>query len=78
MRKDRGGSQRDRIERAGLDFHERVASAFENSVSSEWQRAHPECGPITGVDGIGTEAEVAARMEAAVENRWPGLLAERN
>jgi dTMP kinase len=72
-RKDRAGQHPDRIERAGVDFHERVAAAFETCLTSEWQQAHRECGPIVGVDGAGTEAAVAARVQGAIADRWPEM-----
>jgi dTMP kinase len=65
-RKDHAGTHRDRIEQAGIDFHERVASAFSSAVTAEWQRGHPECGPIVAIDGIGSEAEVTGRIMAVV------------
>src|SRR3954463_6188941 len=40
----------DRIEGVELEFHERVAGAFETFASLAWQSAHPECGPIALVD----------------------------
>jgi dTMP kinase len=74
-RKDRAGQDRDRIERAGVDFHERVAAAFETSLTPVWQQAHPECGPIAGVDAAGAEAAVSARVHAAIDGWWPEALA---
>jgi dTMP kinase len=73
-RKGGPGTRRDRIERAGVDFHERVAAAFRGFLTSEWQGAHPECGPVIGIDAAGTESEVAARVAAAVTERWPGMV----
>jgi dTMP kinase len=67
--KQRGGH--DRMERVELAFHERVASAFETFATPEWQRAHPECGPIQVVDASGSEAEVFARLTGALRERWP-------
>jgi dTMP kinase len=72
-RKQSAGSRQDRIESAGVDFHERVAVAFATCATDSWQRAHPECGPVVGVDGSGTETEVGARVKAAVAARWPGV-----
>ncbi|HET7564986.1 MAG TPA: dTMP kinase [Gemmatimonadaceae bacterium] len=65
----RGAS--DRIERAGRDFHERVELAFARFLTPSWQAEHPECGPIIGVDGSGSEAEVIDRIVAALAARWP-------
>ena len=66
----RGGH--DRMERAELAFHERVARAFETFSSADWQAAHPECGPILLVDGEGSEADVFRRVQSALRGRWPG------
>jgi dTMP kinase len=66
----RGGH--DRMERAELAFHERVARAFETFTSAEWQAAHPECGPIVLVDAEGSEADVFVRVQSALGERWPG------
>ncbi len=57
----------DRIERASADFHARVAEAFARSAEREWQRTHPEVGPIAVVDAVGSEVDVFARVWAAVE-----------
>ncbi len=65
----------DRIEGAEPAFHQRVAEAFARFARDDWQRAHPECGPIVAVDAHGTEEEVAARVAATVSARLPGLLA---
>src|SRR4051812_48649907 len=43
---NRGAGGHDRMERAELAFHERVAGAFGRFTSLEWQGDHPECGPI--------------------------------
>jgi dTMP kinase len=68
----REGGARDRMERAELAFHERVANAFTQFTSPEWQRAHPECGPIVLVDAVGTEEAVLARVLDALRTKWPG------
>jgi dTMP kinase len=65
----RGGP--DRMERAGAAFHERVGRAFFGFLDPAWQRSHPECGPIAAVSGGGSEAEVFARILAALAERWP-------
>ena len=62
----------DKIERAAGDFHERVASAFTQFATAEWQRAHPECGPIVSIDARGTERDVFARITDELTRRWPG------
>jgi dTMP kinase len=66
---DRGGH--DRMERADLEFHERVARAFGDFASPTWQELHAECGPIVTVDGRGAERDVFARVLAALVSRWP-------
>jgi dTMP kinase len=66
---DRGGH--DRMERAAVAFHERVARAFDEFSSAAWQRRHAECGPIVSLDARGTEREVFARVIAALAERWP-------
>lgn len=65
----------DRIEQAEADFHERVARAFAEFATREWQTAHPEGGPVVTVDARGSEKEVFARVLAALEKRWPGTFA---
>lgn len=56
----------DRIERSGNQFYERVAGAFGMFLSKAWQREHPECGRIVGVDARGAPDEVGERIWAAV------------
>jgi dTMP kinase len=73
-RKQAAGVRPDRIERAGVDFHERVAAAFAACVSPAWQSEHPECGPIVGIDGSGPESAVGARVRTAITARWPDVL----
>jgi len=65
-------SSHDRMEREGEAFHERVAQAFDAFARPDWQRAHPECGPIVSIEGAGSERDVARRVREAVESRWPG------
>lgn len=57
----RGG--RDRVEKAGDEFHQRVNEAFSSFTDGNWQRAHPECGRIVRVEGVGSEDEIAARID---------------
>ncbi len=64
--------EHDRMERAELAFHERVAGAFERFATTEWQREHPECGPIVLIDADGTEGAVFDRVLQALCARWPG------
>jgi dTMP kinase len=65
-------SSHDRMEREGEAFHERVAQAFDAFARPDWQRAHPECGPIVSIEGAGSERDVARRVREAIETRWPG------
>lgn len=67
----RGGH--DRMERAELAFHERVARAFESFSARDWQDAHPECGPITLVDAAGDQQTVFARVLKTLSARWPEI-----
>jgi dTMP kinase len=61
----------DRIEQSAIDFHERVERAFVESTDPEWQKMHPECGPITKVDARGTREDVFTRVVAALVNTMP-------
>lgn len=63
----------DRFERADHGFHERVAAAFDRFATPEWQRAHPECGPIVGVDATGSADDVEARIVAVLTGAVPEL-----
>lgn len=62
----------DRMERADVDFHQRVARAFAEFATAEWQVAHPEAGPVVTVDARGNVQQVFARVLSALEQRWPG------
>lgn len=66
---------RDRMEREDRAFHDRVASAFHEFATSEWQKAHPEAGPIVTIDARGKMEEVFARVLAALGRLWPGTFA---
>jgi dTMP kinase len=57
----RGG--RDRMERTGDGFHERVNEAFSLFTSDSWQAAHKECGPIVRIDAAASESEIAKRID---------------
>jgi dTMP kinase len=61
----------DRMERSGVDFHSRVGAAFERFLTADWQQAHPECGPIVGLDATGDIEAVAARVRGVVTARFP-------
>jgi dTMP kinase len=74
-------SAHDRIERSGAEFYERVRAAFVEFASADWQRSHPEAGPIVLIDASGGEGAVAQRIEHSVRQRWPqtaGSLAGSN
>lgn len=68
-------SERDRMERSDDQFHRRVAAAFGAFATPEWQRNHPECGPIMKVDASGDEQAVAARVFEVLAGRWPETFA---
>jgi dTMP kinase len=63
--------KRDRIERSGDDFHERVGNAFRHFADPEWQHSHPECGPIKLIDGTGDQAIVQTRVVSALVSMFP-------
>ncbi len=60
----RGG--RDRMERTGGGFHERVNDAFGMFTSAKWQAEHAECGPIVRIDGTGSESAIASRVDEEI------------
>jgi dTMP kinase len=75
---ERGQRQRlrgssDRIEGEGDEFHTRVADAFATFLSPEWQRSHPECGPIVAVDACGAPHDVLERVIGTLASRWPDV-----
>jgi dTMP kinase len=67
-------SEHDRMEAMGEAFHRRVATAFDEFSSPEWQRTHPECGPIVSIEAAGSERDVAGRVREALAARWPGTI----
>ena len=64
--------ERDRMERAELAFHERVAGAFTTFATPEWQSANPECGEIVLIDALGAADAVFDRVLSTLSTRWPG------
>lgn len=74
-RADRRGT-RDRMESSGEAFHRRVEAAFARFATAEWQRAHPECGPIATVDAGGTADEVECAIRELLAARWPDIFAD--
>lgn len=65
----------DRMENADAGFHDRVARAFAEFATREWQVAHPEAGPVVTLDARGSVEDVFSRVLAALEKRWPGSFA---
>jgi dTMP kinase len=63
----------DRIEQADADFHQRVARAFAEFATREWQVAHPESGPVVTVDARGDQQTVFGRLLSALDGRWPEI-----
>jgi len=63
--------KRDRIERSGDDFHEKVGNAFRQFADPKWQHSHPECGPIKLIDGAGDQATVHKRVVSALTAAFP-------
>ncbi|MEO7042960.1 MAG: dTMP kinase [Gemmatimonadaceae bacterium] len=61
----------DYMEQLGSDFHARVEAAFDEFVTQRWQSAHPECGPIAGIDASGSEDEVFARVAEEISRFVP-------
>lgn len=62
---------RDRMERSGDDFHQRVSNAFRQFADPKWQHSHPECGPVKLIDGTGDEVTVQKRVVAALVAAFP-------
>ena len=62
---------RDRIEKSGDDFHQRVNAAFRQFADPAWQASHPECGPINLIDGAGDERTVHERLVAILAATFP-------
>jgi dTMP kinase len=64
---------KDRIERAGPTFLQSVAESFSHFATSDWQRQHPEAGPIVTVDATGSPDEVEQRIAAVIAARLPDV-----
>ena len=64
-------SGRDRMEQEDPAFHERVAQAFTEFATKEWQAAHPEAGPVESVDARGSTKDVFTRVLSVLHGRWP-------
>jgi dTMP kinase len=67
----RGGS--DRMEMSGQDFHRRVAQAFREFGTDDWQREHPECGEIVTIDATQPQNVVADAVNVELERRFPAF-----
>jgi len=67
----------DRLERAGLEFHRRVQTAFEAAADAEWQRRHPDVGPVYAIQASGSPEAVTARcleqLAACFPSRFAGV-----
>jgi dTMP kinase len=66
-------SEHDYMEQLGDEFHARVGAAFDDFATPDWQRRHPECGPIVSVDASGSEDDVFHRIVAAINEYAPRL-----
>ncbi len=64
---------RDRMEKSGSDFHDRVGAAFRKFADKAWQDSHPECGPITLIDGTGDENAIFTRVTSILAKAFPKL-----
>ena len=64
---------RDRMEKSGAEFHDRVGNAFRKFTDKSWQDSHPECGPITLIDGAGDEKVIFDRITLALFKAFPKL-----
>jgi dTMP kinase len=69
-RTDSRGS-RDRIEAAADEFHQRVVAAFDRFADQNWQRGHPDWGPVVPVDAAGSVDTVAGAVLTVLEQKWP-------
>jgi len=58
--------QADRLERYGAAFDRRVAHAYAETTTFDWQASHPECGVIAEVAADGAVHEVTARLLHAI------------
>jgi dTMP kinase len=65
--------KRDRIEKSGDEFHQRVNAAFRQFADPAWQASHPECGPINLIDGTGDERTVHERLVSILAATFPQL-----
>jgi dTMP kinase len=61
----------DRMEREDTAFHTRVRIAFTDALSADWQRAHPEIGPVVEIAAHIDADAVTARILDNLVARWP-------
>lgn len=64
---------RDRMEKSGAEFHDRVGAAFRKFADKRWQDSHPECGPISLIDGTGDENAIFDRVTGVLGRAFPKL-----
>ena len=62
---------RDRIEKSGDEFYQRVNAAFREFANPGWQHSHPECGPIKLIDASGNERAVHQRVVFTLAGEFP-------
>lgn len=62
---------RDRMEKSSSEFHDRVGAAFRKFADKSWQASHPECGPITLIDGTGDENAISSRVTNVLSKAFP-------
>ena len=66
-------SGRDRMERSGDAFHERVEAAFAEFATAPWQAMHHECGPIHAIDATGSADAVEGLVMDVLTSRFGEL-----
>lgn len=62
---------KDRIESMGKSFQAKASAAFARFADKNWQRDHPECGPIVKIDASGNEETVFARVRETLLAAFP-------
>ena len=62
---------RDRMEKSSSEFHDRVGAAFRKFADKSWQASHPECGPISLIDGTGDENAIFGRVTGVLSKAFP-------
>ena len=69
---------RDRMERAGNDFHERVTEAFHDFTERDWKRRDPAFGEVLKIDATGSVEEVSARVLDVLHHLMPETFGRSN